>query len=127
MKALLLAIAALALSTLGPVDLHPHCDRLAPLGYAVAMAAQDPLGPPPPAPGNPGHEEPAPGSHCARAGDPGVDAAHACACHHTCKPNTETDEDGNVTTVPGEHLEENAQCRVYCFKNACRCPPENCE
>jgi hypothetical protein len=73
-----------------------------------------------PAPGNPGHKEPAPGEHCVHdASDP----AHNCTCHRECKQNT--DEDGNL--VEGAHVQEDAKCRVYCFKDHCHCPVENCD
>ncbi len=73
-----------------------------------------------PAPGNPGHTEPAPGEHCVHSAS---DPAHNCTCHRECKQNT--DDDGNP--VPGGHVQEDPKCRVYCFKDHCHCPVENCE
>jgi hypothetical protein len=73
-----------------------------------------------PAPGNPGHQRPAPGERCVHdASDP----AHNCACHRECKQNT--DDDGNP--AEGAHVQEDPKCRVYCFKDHCHCPIENCD
>src|SRR4026208_487203 len=94
----------LVAATMAPVA-NLHC--LMPIAAAQGIPA--------PPPGNPGHPEPAPGVTCKRAGDPGVDADHACECHRQCKPNV--DENGEV--VPGEHVEENSKCRVYCYKSHC--------
>lgn len=73
-----------------------------------------------PAPGNPGHQEPAAGEHCVHATN---DPAHNCTCHRECKQNT--DDDGNP--VPGAFVQEDPKCRVYCFKDHCHCPVENCD
>ena len=79
--------------------------------------------PPLPPPGNPDHIEPLPGQFCRQMGDPGVDAAHACECHHTCVmgTNDEGDADPNVI-VP----QENARCRSWCFPKHCACPWMQC-
>jgi hypothetical protein len=73
-----------------------------------------------PAPGNPGHERPAEGARCVHNEQ---DAAHNCSCHRECKQNT--DEDGNP--AQGAHVQEDPKCRVYCFKDHCHCPVDNCE
>jgi hypothetical protein len=73
-----------------------------------------------PAPGNPGHQRPSPGESCVHNdGDP----AHNCSCHRECKQNT--DDDGNPTE--GASVQEDPKCRVYCFKDHCHCPIENCD
>jgi hypothetical protein len=51
------------------------------------------------------------------------DAAHNCACHRECKQNT--DDDGNP--AEGVFVQEDPKCRVYCFKDHCHCPVENCD
>ena len=70
--------------------------------------------------GNPGHQEPAPGANCVHNAK---DAAHNCACHRECKQNT--DEEGNP--VQGAYVQEDPKCRVYCYKDHCHCPVENCD
>ncbi|HUK35050.1 MAG TPA: hypothetical protein VLV86_14120 [Vicinamibacterales bacterium] len=107
---------ALALST-SAVPSRPlaHLEKMGP--HCLMLYAQESELP---APGNPGHKEPAPGEHCVHDAS---DAAHNCACHRECKQNT--DEDGNL--VDGAHVQEDAKCRVYCFKDHCHCPVENCD
>jgi hypothetical protein len=73
-----------------------------------------------PGAGNPGHHEPAPGANCVHDAN---DAAHNCACHRECKQNT--DDDGNPSE--GAYVQEDPKCRVYCFKDHCHCPVNNCD
>jgi len=73
-----------------------------------------------PGPGNPGHNEPAEGEHCVHDSK---DAAHNCSCHRECKQNT--DDDGNP--AKGAFVQEDPKCRVYCFKDHCHCPVDNCD
>ena len=90
----------------------PHCTLL----YAQSQSSESEL----PAPGNPGHQRPAPGESCVHnAKDP----AHNCGCHRECKQNT--DDDGNPTE--GAFVQEDPKCRVYCFKDHCHCPVDNCD
>ena len=109
---LLLVVSTGAILPGGLVPLEkagPHCNVL------LRAQSQDL-----PAPGNPGHQQPAPGESCVHnASDP----AHNCACHRECKQNT--DDDGNPTE--GAYVQEDPKCRVYCFKDHCHCPIENCD
>lgn len=73
-------------------------------------------------PGNPGHKEPPPGEACTHDAK---DAAHNCACHRECKP--EIDDEGNPVLPPRQYVAEDAKCRVYCFKDHCHCPIQNCD
>ena len=86
----------------------PHC---------LTLFAQDP---PLPGQGNPGHHQPAPDENCVHNEK---DPAHNCVCHRECKQKT--DEDGNP--ADGAYVQEDPKCRVYCFKDHCHCPVENCE
>ena len=79
---------------------------------AVTLALQD-QGPPP---GNPEHIQPPEGWHC-YANSPVAPApdGHACVCHEyrTCTVDPET----------GQYvITEHPSCRVWCFKDHCRCP-----
>ena len=96
-------------SIVKPTKMDPHCDMLRP-----KLLAQE---------GNPGHHEPPPGWNCSRE----AKDDHKCACHRECKdfPGGE-DEDGNKFP-PSTQVQEDANCKVYCFKNHCRCPVANCE
>lgn len=84
------------------------------LALLLASVMQQPSMPPP---GNPNHEEPAPGMNCVHEG-PGVPAEHACACHATCMENRNGngEPDGTFTKI-----EDNARCRAACFKSRCSC------
>lgn len=57
--------------------------------------------------GNPDHREPAPGWFCSPngAGD------HQCSCKRMGDPTTSC-----------EQVTEEAVCKVYCYKDHCRCP-----
>lgn len=85
----------------------------------LAAGAQEPSMPPP---GNPDHQQPAPGAYCQHAG-PGVTDAHACACEPTCMDGHDGNGDPDGTVHRGE---DNARCRAACHPKACRCI-SNCE
>lgn len=108
----LMIMGAVGVGTVNPkVSLSPHCDVM----YAAGGGQLE-------GPGNPGHKEPPPGESCVHnANDP----AHNCACHRECKPDT--DDEGNPTNPPSMHVQEDAQCRVYCYKDHCHCPIHNCD
>lgn len=109
--ALLLALSSGAM----PGPRLVHLDRMGP--HCLMLSAESATLP---APGNPGHQEPAPGDSCVHdAKDP----AHNCTCHRECRQNT--DDDGNP--APGAYVQEDPKCRVYCFKDHCHCPVENCD
>lgn len=74
--------------------------------------------PPMPPPGNPGHQEPAPGQACLHDSR---DPAHNCTCHRECQPSE--DEDGHQTQT----VKEDAKCRSYCYHDHCHCPIANCD
>jgi hypothetical protein len=59
------------------------------------------------APGNPDHKEPPPGWFCSATGI----GDHRCACKRMGDPMTSC-----------EDVTEDAVCKVYCFKYACKCP-----
>lgn len=86
------------------------------LAALLALGAQAPM----PPPGNPGHQQPAPGQACKHdAKDP----AHNCNCHRECKQNS--DEDGNP--APGEYVQEDySKCRASCYQDHCHCPVHGC-
>lgn len=80
------------------------------------VAAQQPI--PMPPPGNPNHEEPAPGARCLHEGTHGVTAAQACACHAECMENRDGNGEPNGTFT---RAEDNARCRSACHKDHCGC------
>jgi hypothetical protein len=95
-----------------------HAARLEKIGpHCLTLFAQDQQLP---GPGNPGHNPPAPGATCVHNEK---DPAHNCLCHRECKQNT--DDDGNPTA--GGYVQEDPKCRVYCYKDHCHCPIENCD
>lgn len=100
----LLAVQAPAVQ-LKPDAMGPHC-----LMPRPTLLAQE---------GNPGHKEPPPGWTCASSGE------HACACHRACQDTTTENEDGSQST--STTVVEDPRCRVYCFKDHCRCPVHNCD
>lgn len=83
---------------------------------AVALAQQ-----PEPVPGNPDHVKPEEGWFC-HTNSPIAPApdGHACECaaHRTCHTDPNTGE-----RVVVEHL----TCRVWCFKDHCRCAAPKCD
>lgn len=88
----------------------------------IALAILAAQSPPMPPPGNPDHQEPAPGAFCRHDG-PGVDADHACACQPTCME----DRDGNGEPTGGvTRQEDNVRCRAACHPKHCQCV-SNCE
>ncbi len=78
--------------------------------------------PPMPEPGNPGHQEPAPGAMCVHAG-PGVDEGSACHCEPKCMEGH--DEEGNPNGTQ-YRTEDTLRCRASCFPKRCACV-SNCE
>ncbi len=96
--------------------------RILLLTISLLFAAGAQQHPAMPEPGNPGHQEPAPGAMCVHAG-PGVDAGSACACEPKCMDGH--DPDG---TPNGEvnRQEDNARCRAACHPKHCACV-SNCE
>lgn len=66
-----------------------------------------------PPPGNPEHKEPAPGQSCVHNTK---DPAHNCACKRECVEGAEGTE----------YVQEDPQCRSYCFKTHCHCPVRGC-
>ena len=76
------------------------------LMVVAVLAAQD--GPPP---GNPSHEPPPDGWFCYTR-SMFAPAGHECDCHKECTIDPETKQRVIV--------EENT-CRVWCFKDSCRC------
>ena len=117
MKYLYLFLFVALQSTLPPTrhvakEIPSHC--LMPQ-HSVVMLAEEL-----PAPGNPGHVQPSAGEHCVHAAN---DPAHNCNCHRECRQNT--DDNGNP--IAGARVVEDPKCRVYCFKDHCHCPVENCE
>lgn len=111
---LAIVLTLLATSTAVKPRMLPATNRINPIG--ILMAQED---------GNPGHHEPPPGWHCEnRANTP---ADHKCNCQRKCVdyPGGE-DEDGNKFP-PSTQVQEDVKCKVYCFKEHCRCPVHNCE
>lgn len=70
-----------------------------------------------PPPGNPEHKEPAPGQSCVHNTK---DPAHHCACQRVCSEYE--DDDGHLQI----YVQEDAQCRSYCYKDHCHCPVKGC-
>ena len=106
---LVLSVGAILPGRFVPLEkAGPHCNLL----YAQSAEL--------PAPGNPGHQQPAPGESCVHNTN---DPAHNCTCHRECKQNT--DDDGNP--AEGVFVQEDPKCRVYCFKDHCHCPVDNCD
>ncbi len=68
------------------------------LAFAAATAQEQ---------GNPDHREPPPGWFCSPAGT----GDHKCSCQRMGDPH---DSCESVTESPA--------CKVYCFKDHCRCP-----
>lgn len=96
--ALLVLLGSLIVGPSLEVHVGEHC-----VGALHAMAlAQEPE------PGNPGHQTPPAGYFCTTKGSA---TQKPCACHR-------------VDTSPaceGEPSEDNARCRVACFKGSCHC------
>ncbi len=96
----------------------PHCLRAASLALQLAAPVARQL---PPA-GNPDHVEPAPGQNCGRSQQTPRD--HLCGCHRECQQAAGYGDPNDPPTV---YVQEDPQCRVYCYKSHCRCPIANCE
>lgn len=109
---LLLALVVTVAQTQGPTlvlgGLCLHAQQI--------VSAQG--GPPMPPPGNPEHQEPAPGSSCHTPDQRRPDAAHECACHRTCVEGT--DNEGNPDGSLHE-VEDRVNCRANCYRSRCNC------
>ena len=81
------------------------------------------LQPEPWRPHDPQHRQPPEGWFCTN--DPRGAKDHQCSCEHKCVPNQPDPETGEVT--PGNHVEENAKCSVFCHPKNCACPVKGCE
>ncbi len=99
-------------------DMYEAMTSSTPSHCLVSLHAQGTTVPPE---GNPGHEEPAPGANCKHDA---TDPEHNCACHRECKQNTDPN---TGQPIQGATVQEDAKCRVYCYKDHCHCPIENCE
>lgn len=75
-------------------------------------------------PHDPQHREPPEGWFCTN--DPRGAKDHQCSCEHKCVPNQPDPETGEPAQ-PGNHVEENAKCSVFCHPKHCACDVKGCQ
>lgn len=114
MKTLACVIGLVSVTALYPYPHRVNTMQTVQSWMGTAAALQ---GPPMPPPGNPNHDEPAPGAFCHMAGET-PDPGHDCACEKKCVSGTDADGHDDGTLV---EVEDNVRCRAACHKRHCNC------